>query len=264
MKRRIYKNKSYLYWNQFITVSPDFMVAAECSLKKVYDPFSAKSLKKKKCPSGRTCIDYEIIEGCPKDAKMCFTTKSGVLYAEYHRKVVGKFIKRRYYRSKGRAHCANMCERYKRWGCTAAIYSKSWCLLSKEKLVQNRAVRFSRRGWRNRYYNSILRLPKNLQPKKGAKEVDKRKIFIQTENTVLKKNIKYGMPSKKKSIIMNRRPKVVKDVYQCAKECSGKCKSVAYFFDEKRIYCNQLSVEFKDIPQDYLQYEVGSSVYDKL
>ena len=65
MKRRIYKNKSYLYWNQFIEVSPDFMVAAECSLKEVYDPFSAKSLKKKKCPSGRTCIDYEIIEGCP-------------------------------------------------------------------------------------------------------------------------------------------------------------------------------------------------------
>ena len=50
---RFKNNKGYLYWDQYIGNQPNLMIAAECTLKQVSDPFSSKVLKWKKCPTGQ-------------------------------------------------------------------------------------------------------------------------------------------------------------------------------------------------------------------
>ena len=45
LRNRFIKGKGYLYWDQYTRIQPDLMVAAECRLKHMQDPFSGKKRK---------------------------------------------------------------------------------------------------------------------------------------------------------------------------------------------------------------------------
>ena len=64
--RRFIEGKGYNYWDQYLEIQPDLMVAAECILKTVNNPFSKKVPKKYKCPTGQKCLKV-----CPKEEENC-------------------------------------------------------------------------------------------------------------------------------------------------------------------------------------------------
>jgi hypothetical protein len=62
------------------------MVAAECRLRQVQDPFSDKKLKRNKCPAGKECLILDP-NFCPLGADTCIGTTDGYKYAYYKTKV---------------------------------------------------------------------------------------------------------------------------------------------------------------------------------
>ena len=60
IRKRFLDGRGYNYWDQYLRMQPDLMVAAECSLKEINDPFTSRQEKKYECPTGQNC--YEICE----------------------------------------------------------------------------------------------------------------------------------------------------------------------------------------------------------
>lgn len=57
LQNRFIKGKGYNYWDQYLQLQPDLMVAAECALKDVNDPFTGRQKKKYECPTGKNCLE---------------------------------------------------------------------------------------------------------------------------------------------------------------------------------------------------------------
>jgi hypothetical protein len=98
------------------------MVAAECRLKDVQNPFANKIKKKKKCPGGKECIVLDP-NACPRDAETCFMSSDGIKYAYYKYRILNNAP--RYYVAISNIDCADTCEYFKRtkkFNCYSAVY----------------------------------------------------------------------------------------------------------------------------------------------
>ena len=78
IKERFEKGRGYNYWDQFYLIQPDIMVAAECTLEKINNPFLPLVAKNYTCPIGEYCM--EELVNCRDNGTNC-TEK--VIFKQY-------------------------------------------------------------------------------------------------------------------------------------------------------------------------------------
>ena len=68
VKTRFEEGRGYNYWDKFYLKQPDVMIAAECTLEKISNPFLPKVAKKYQCPTGEFCLNG-VIDNCKNENK---------------------------------------------------------------------------------------------------------------------------------------------------------------------------------------------------